>query len=65
MTSLAADRTPSVPAPHVPGALRALVLVASAFTEAVRTARAYDAADTAAARRRVLEDFAAGSSRAA
>jgi hypothetical protein len=61
MTSFAASRTPApVPSPHLGGALRFVVLLAGAFTEAVRTARAYDAADTAVARRRVLDDFAAG-----
>lgn len=66
MTSFVADRTPAtVPTPHLSGALRFAVTLADAFTQAVHTARAYDAADTAVARRRVLDDFAAGRHRAA
>ena len=60
MTSLAADRAPMTVATPGSGALRALAVLLTSFSRAVETARAYEEADTTAARRRVLEDFTSG-----
>jgi hypothetical protein len=57
MTSITAEPT----APALPAPTRLLTALARFFAladDAIRTARAYEHADSAAARRRILDDFA-------
>lgn len=61
MTSLTADRAPAtVHAPASPGAFRTLAEIVTLAATAVRAAHAYERAGSAAARNRVLDDFASG-----
>ena len=66
MTSATArPATPTLPAPGRPGVLRVLAEFGALTAEAFRAARAYEQAPGTTARRRVLDDFAAGTHRAA
>ena len=66
MTSLTArPSTSTLPARGRPGVLSILADIGALTAEAFRAARAYEGARSTTARRRVLDDFAAGAHRAA
>ena len=67
MTSFAASAEPAaaLQVPGRPGVLRLVAEIGALTGVAFRAARAYDHAGTPAARLRVLDEFAAGTHRAA
>ena len=66
MTAITArPTTPTLPAPARPGVLRVLAEFGALTAAAFRAAHAYERARSTTARRQVLDDFAAGTHRAA